>query len=143
MSLQLNPLIVQVIKTLMELLDERGVPWTDGEVPQQGLTNLLVKHKISDCMELSSPYTRSKSVCGTFLKALGRLLSQADLEKDVWEWVNGDLAPPKMKERLETLFARNHDVGVKGLLMEEDDLLSLPESLTSKQALGKACLHCM
>ena len=66
MSLQLKTLIVQVIKTLMELLDEGGVRWTDGEVCHRDLTNLLTEYQTSDCMEPSPPYTRSK-VGDTFL----------------------------------------------------------------------------
>ena len=66
MSLQLKTLIVQVIKTLMELLDKGGMQWTDGEVCHRDLTNLLTEYQTSDCMEPSPPYTRSK-VGDTFL----------------------------------------------------------------------------
>ena len=67
MSLQLKTLIVQVFKTITELLGEGGIHLTGGEVGHQDSTNLLAKYQISD-------YVGSKSASGSFLANMRDLL---------------------------------------------------------------------
>ena len=73
MSLQLKTLIVQVIKTLSELLGKGGLQWTNGEACHGDLTSLLAEYQTYDCMEPGPPFA-SKAACGTFLKNIRHLL---------------------------------------------------------------------
>ena len=82
MSLQLKTLIVQVIKTLSELLGKGGTQWTNWEVCHRNLTNLLAEYQAYDCMEPDPPFA-SKAACGPFLKNIRHLLCQVELGKDV------------------------------------------------------------
>ena len=93
-------LSLQVIRTWLELLDDTGTRWIYWETLQQDITSLFDRYRIRECMGLTHPYKKSKTTCETFLKTSERYLSQSDLDEDVWEWVNGDLARPGMKEGL-------------------------------------------
>ena len=62
------------------------------------------------------------------------------LQKDVWEWVNGNSAPVGMKERLEVLFSQSQNMGAETMLSEESNALNLSNSSTSSQPLGGAVL---
>ena len=99
-------LSLQVIRAWLELLDDTRTRWVYWETPQQDLTSLFDRHRISECMGLTHPYTKSRTACETFLKTSERYLSQSDLDEDVWEWVSGNSAPPRMKERLETFLSQ-------------------------------------
>ena len=107
-----KPLSLQVIKAWLELLDESGTRWTYWHIPQQDLTGVFDRHRISDCMGLTPPYVKSRSACETFLRTSERHLSQSDLDENIWEWVNGDSAPTRMKERLEAFLSQEQE-GVK------------------------------
>ena len=112
--------------------------WTYWDISLQDLTSLFDKYRISDCMELSSPYIRSKSACETFLKTLERCLSQSDLDENVGEWVNGDSAPPRMKERLETFLSQKQEEGVNEIVNTEVNSLEfVPSTEGSKEESGK------
>ena len=139
MSLQLKTLIVQVIKTLTELLGKGGTQWTNGEVCHRDLTNLLAEYQTYDCMEPSPPFA-SKAACGTFLRNIRHLLCPVVLQKEVWEWVNGNSAPVGMKERLEVLFSQSQNMGAETMLSGESNSFNPLNSSTSSQPLGEAVL---
>ena len=133
-------LSLQVIRAWLELLDETGTRWVYWETPQQDLTSLFDKYRISECMGLTLPYAKSRTACETFLKTSERYLSQSDLDEDVWAWVNGDTAPPRMRVRLKAFLLQDQE-GVKSLITEKSkNLLSMLDFLSSKQTLGETVL---
>ena len=133
-------LSLQVIRAWLELLNENGTRWVYWETPQQDLTSLFDKHRISECMGLTHPYAKSRTACETFLKTSERCLSQSDLDEDVWDWVNGDTAPPRMRVRLEAFLMQDQE-GVKSLITEKSrNLMSMLDFLSSKQTLGEVLL---
>ena len=91
MSLQLKTLIVQVFKTITEVLGEGGSQWTGGEVCHGNSTNLLAKYQISDGVG-------SNFASGSLLENIRDLLCQVELGKSVSEWV-GVASLPKTERR--------------------------------------------
>ena len=104
-------LSLQVIQAWLERLslEERGIRWMYWDIPQQDLSSLFEKYRLSDCMGISPPYAKSKYACETFLKTSERYLSQADIDENVLEWVNGDSAPAGMKERLDAFLSQGQE----------------------------------
>ena len=139
MSLQLKTLIVQVIKTLSELLGKGGLQWTNWKACHRDLTSLLAEYQTYDRMEPSPPFA-SKAACGAFLRNVRHLLCPVVLQKEVWEWVNGNSAPVGMKERLEVLFSQSQIMGAETMLSGESHSFTLLNSSTSRQPLGEAVL---
>ena len=136
-------LSLQVIQTWLEMLrlEERGIRWLYWDIPQQELSSLFEKYRLSDCMGISPPYTKSKFACETFLKTSERYLSQADIDENVLEWVNGDSAPAGMRDRLDAFLSQGQEEGVKSLITEKSkNLLCMLEFMTSKQTLGEGIL---
>ena len=91
-------------------------------------------------MALTHPYAKSRTACEIFLKTSERCLSQSDLDGDVWDWVDGDSAPPRMRLRLEAFLTQDQE-GVKSLITEKSrNLISMLDFLSSKQTLGEVLL---